>query len=230
MIVNIDTYMKDMQSLLTESFGEALCYIGLQGSYLRGEATENSDIDVVVILEKLTMADMGTYRQIIEKLPKPHLSCGFICGREEMQNWNTLELCQLLYSTRDYYGCLSDFLPCWTGDDAVQYVKLSADNLYHVLCHSYIHGSSEDLTDSLPGLYKQAYFILQNLHYLRSCRGDSAGEFVLSKRDLLDRLTGDERTILEKSLYYADGGSVVLEKDYRLLFAWCQGIVSKMAS
>ncbi|MBQ9141799.1 MAG: nucleotidyltransferase domain-containing protein [Lachnospiraceae bacterium] len=31
-----------------DEFGDRLLYVGLQGSYLRGEATESSDIDIMV--------------------------------------------------------------------------------------------------------------------------------------------------------------------------------------
>lgn len=35
---------------LEETFGERVWFVGLQGSYSRGEETEKSDIDMVVIL------------------------------------------------------------------------------------------------------------------------------------------------------------------------------------
>ena len=35
-----------------------ICFAGLQGSYAREEATETSDIDVVVILDRLDMSDL----------------------------------------------------------------------------------------------------------------------------------------------------------------------------
>ena len=41
---NIDNYLENLISRCKDSFGERLVYAGLQGSWLRGEATENSDI------------------------------------------------------------------------------------------------------------------------------------------------------------------------------------------
>ena len=41
---NIDNYLEKLISRCKESFGDRLVYVGLQGSYLRGEATENSGI------------------------------------------------------------------------------------------------------------------------------------------------------------------------------------------
>ena len=50
---NVESYMQNVIKLLKESFGDRLLYVGLQGSYLRGEATESSDIDVAVIIDSL---------------------------------------------------------------------------------------------------------------------------------------------------------------------------------
>lgn len=45
---NLSEYMKNLTSELTRVFGDRLFYIGLQGSYARGEADESSDLDVMV--------------------------------------------------------------------------------------------------------------------------------------------------------------------------------------
>ena len=43
-MLRIDEYVDELIILLKDAFGERLMYIGLQGSYLRNEETENSDI------------------------------------------------------------------------------------------------------------------------------------------------------------------------------------------
>ena len=50
-MVNITIWMQNFLQTLTETFGNRVCFVGLQGSYGRGEATETRDIDVVVILD-----------------------------------------------------------------------------------------------------------------------------------------------------------------------------------
>ena len=49
----VQKYMERLVQLLRQQFGEQLLYVGLQGSCRRGEATENSDIDAVVVLLSL---------------------------------------------------------------------------------------------------------------------------------------------------------------------------------
>ncbi|MBQ6570194.1 MAG: nucleotidyltransferase domain-containing protein [Clostridia bacterium] len=115
------------------AFGKRLLYVGLQGSYLRGEAQENSDIDVMVILERFSVQDMERYREILKKSGFYEKSCGFICGRDELLCWNPLEVNQLKHTTKDLLGVLTDYLPPATREDEVNYVKLSLGNLYHEL-------------------------------------------------------------------------------------------------
>ena len=74
-------------SALRNTFGSRIIFIGLQGSYARNEATEKSDIDTVVILDKLTVEDINTYNKMLDTLTHRELICGFISGKDELYNW-----------------------------------------------------------------------------------------------------------------------------------------------
>ena len=53
-----------------EAFGEErIVCAGLQGSRGRGEASPESDIDLVLILDKVTADDLITYSQLLDTLP-----------------------------------------------------------------------------------------------------------------------------------------------------------------
>lgn len=52
MVADITVWMQNFLLTLNESFENRVWFVGLQGSYGRGEATEASDIDVVVILDE----------------------------------------------------------------------------------------------------------------------------------------------------------------------------------
>ena len=49
-MVDITAWMNDFLQNLNHTFENRVWFVGLQGSFARGEATETSDIDVVVIL------------------------------------------------------------------------------------------------------------------------------------------------------------------------------------
>ena len=215
-MINVDTYISELIQLLTRKFGTRLCYVGLQGSYLRGEATDSSDIDIMVVIDGLTVADLDDYRAIIESLGDFDKSCGFICSKKDLENWNPLEICNLLHSTKDYFGILCKLVPAYTEQDIRNFLKFSINNLYHEICHRYIHADQERNVQSLPFTYKGAFFILQNLHYLRS------GEFAGTKVELLERLDGIDRVVLERLMAYSRGENRDFAESYELLFHWCQ--------
>ena len=194
MMFDLDKYLRDLVQNCRTVFGERLLYIGLQGSYLRGEANENSDIDVMVILDRFSMKDMDSYREILKMIGFYERSCGFICGREEITRWNPLEVCQLRHTTKDIYGVLKDYLPRATREDEINHVKLSLGNLYHELCHRYIHADKDINTVKFRGTCKSVLFLIQNLHFLES------GRFILSLSKYLILMVWKQWTYLDASL------------------------------
>lgn len=183
--------MQELIGELKNAFGSRLLYVGLQGSYMRGEATGSSDIDVMLVLDKLSAFDMDEYRGILKKLGNYEKSCGFVCGREEITRWNPLEVCQLLHTTEDLYGCLADLLPAASRTDEINYVKLSLGNLYHELCHRYIHTDRENSKRKFRGTCKGFFFLIQNLHYLEN------GEFTVTEKALKAAVSEADRRVLE---------------------------------
>ena len=134
-MIDIESYIRQLIPLLKDCSGARLTYVGLQGSYLRGEATDTSDIDIMVVIDGLSVNDLDRYRAMIQSLKHFDKSCGFICGKEDIANWNPLEICHLLNCTKDYFGVLSELVPTYTKEDIWNFVKLSVNNLYHEICH-----------------------------------------------------------------------------------------------
>lgn len=215
-MINIESYIAELISSLQNSLDHNLLYVGLQGSYLRGEATESSDVDIMVILDSLTVSDLDTYRSVIQSLDYYERSCGFICSKEDIAAWNPLEICHLIHSTKDYYGKLREFVPAYTEQDIRNFVKMSLNNLYHELCHRYIHSSPERNAAALPGTYKGVFFILQNMHYLNT------GFFTPTREELLAQLKGKHKAVLERSMAYSQGKAFDFRESYELLLTWCQ--------
>ncbi len=210
---DLEDYLQKLIAECNYAFGGRLLYVGLQGSYMRGEATDKSDIDVMIILEDFSVKDMDVYREILKKIGNYEKSCGFICGRDEITRWSPLEVYQLLHTTKDLFGELKDFLPSATRKDEINYVRLSLGNLYHELCHRYIHAGREKNMAAFRGTCKRAFFLIQNLHYLES------GSFLVTKRDLKEKVSEEDRAVLETAElpdgYDYDGA-------FRLMFRWCQ--------
>lgn len=190
----IDEYIDALTDTLKDAFGERLVYIGLQGSYLRKEETDSSDIDIMAVIDNITVEDLKIYQKALVSLENFDKSCGFICGKTDLEHWNPLEICHLLNTTKDYYGELKSLVPAYTVEDERNYVKLSLNNLYHEICHRYIHADREYNISKLPITCKSVFFILQHLYYL------SSGSFIQTKRELLECLQDEDRTVLELSI------------------------------
>lgn len=221
-MIRIEEYIDELTDILADAFGERLVYIGLQGSYLRNEATENSDIDIMAVIDDISVEDLDTYRQALVSIGNFDKSCGFICGRADLSHWNPLELCHLLNTTKDYYGELKNLVPAYTMEDERNYVKFSLNNLYHEICHRYIHADREHNISRLPVTCKSVFYIVQHLHYLRT------GNFVPTKRELLECVQDEDKAVLALSVSLRNDDGYDFDRAFSLLFRWCQSALARI--
>lgn len=215
-MLDVKVYMDELIDRLQRQFGDRLVYVGLQGSYMRGEATETSDIDPMVVLRDVSAADLRAYRAMVEAMPSPELACGFLCGQAELMHWNALEAFHLLHSTRDVLGELTPLLPAYTRDDVRAYVKLGAGNLYHGAVHRYVHGTPERLRAALPGMTKSAFFLLQDAAWLEK------GVFAENRRALLPLLRAEDARLL------ALDEAASLDDAVDALLTACRGLMERI--
>lgn len=213
---SIDHYIEELTDKLKAAFGERLAYVGLQGSYLRNEETPSSDIDVMAVIESLSVEDLRAYRNALVSVGNFEKSCGFICSKGDLEHWNPLEICHLLHTTKDYYGELKPLVPAYTVEDERNFVKLSLNNLYHEICHRYIHAERERNISKLRTTCKSVFFILQHLYYL------SSGNFIPTKRELLECVQGEDKEVLELSISLQEGSDYDFDRAFSTLFRWCQ--------
>ena len=185
---DINVWLDIVIKKLQNEFEQRLLFVGLQGSYNRGEATPNSDIDIVVILDNLSFEDLKKYHLIIDSMPDKDKSCGFISGREELQNWSKSDLFQFFYDTKSLIGNLQDLIQAPTIEDAKQAVKIGSENLYHTSVHSFIH--SNNRAEDLKNLYKSTFFILQAKYFIET------EKYIPTKIQLSELLNGMDRDIL----------------------------------
>ena len=190
------SWIKQLSQKLQEAFGKRLLFVGLQGSRARGEHTPQSDIDAVVVLDALTLEDLQTYKNILNQMPLQDKACGFISGAEELKNWPKQELFQFKNDTLDIYGQLEPLLPEITRQEAFYAMQTGAGAIYHILCHSYLHGN---IKEALPGVCKTAFFVLQAQYYLKT------GLYVPTKAKLLPLLSSKEQGFIQVCL---NGGEI----------------------
>lgn len=80
---DINRWLASFRKRLTQLFDDRLRFLGLQGSYGRGEATPESDIDVVVILDHAGFDDLCAYRLMLDGDSRSSQICGFVAGEDD---------------------------------------------------------------------------------------------------------------------------------------------------
>lgn len=212
-MVDISAFMEHLLRRLDETFASRVWFVGLQGSYGRGEATNHSDIDVVLILDVLSAEDLRAYEAMMDTLPHRERICGFVSGKAELLSWEPSDLFQFYYDTKPIKGTLDELLPLLDSAAVDRAIRIGACNLYHGCVHNMLHEKSDDV---LKGLYKSASFMVQAIVYRLT------GRYVRQQKDLLTVALPEEREIIETFLHLKNGGSVDFDAMSQTLFAWAR--------
>lgn len=212
-MIDIDIWMKDFLKALDETFKQRVWFVGIQGSYARGEATENSDIDMVVILDELTINDLQIYDRMLDTLSYRELICGFLSGKGELMNWDAADLFQFYYDTKPIKGSLDDLLVLIDDTALNRAIKTGVCNIYHGCVHNMLYDKSEDI---LKGLYKAASFVVQAIYFKQT------GHYIRQQSELLEIVLSEERIIVDTFLTIKNGGVIDFKEISNILFTWSQ--------
>lgn len=215
-MIDISTWLKTFLSILVETFDNRIYFVGLQGSYARGEATEASDIDIVVILDELSAIDIQRYNAMLDKMPHRELICGFLSGKRELLNWETSDLFQFYHDTKPIKGALDCLIPLLDSAAVERAIKMGACNIYHSCVHNMLHEKTDEI---LRGLYKSASFVVQALVF------NQTGLYVRHLKELLNLASSDDREIIETFLRFKNGEVINFDKDSERLFCWVQRLI-----
>ena len=219
-MIDITTWMQNFLQALNETFTKRVWFVGLQGSYGRGEATETSDIDIVVILDELSAMDIQTYNNMLDTLSHRELICGFLSGKKEIMNWDPSDLFQFCYDTTPIKGSLDGVMAVIEKSAVDRAIKIGACNIYHGCVHNMIYEKSEDI---LRGLYKSASFVIQAIAFKQT------GNYISHQKDLLQAVSSDELPIVETFLNLKNGGAVEFNLMSELLFAWSKKWIAEIS-
>lgn len=212
-MIDIDIWMKYFLKALDETFKQRVWFVGIQGSYARGEATENSDIDMVVILDELTINDLQIYDRMLDTLSYRELICGFLSGKGELMNWDAADLFQFYYDTKPIKGSLDDLLVLIDDTALNRAIKTGVCNIYHGCVHNILYDKSEDI---LKGLYKAASFVVQAIYFKQT------GHYIRQQSELLEIVLSEERIIVDTFLTIKNGGVIDFKEMSNILFTWSQ--------
>lgn len=210
-MLDITVWMKNFLRTLDETFGSRVWFVGLQGSYGRGEAMETSDIDIVVILDELSAMDIRTYNAMLDTLPNREMICGFLSGKDDIMNWEPSDLFQFYYDTTPMKGSLDELLAVIDDSSVNRAIKIGACNIFHGCVHNMLYEKSEDI---LRELYKSASFIVQAIAFKQT------GNYIRHQKELLQVVSADERVIVSNFLNLKKGGMVEFDLMSETVLIW----------
>ena len=215
-MIDITTWMQNFLQTLNETFANRVWFVGLQGSYGRGEANDMSDIDIVVILDVLSSSDIQTYHAMLDSLPHRELICGFVSGKDELLHWEPSDLFQFYHDTTPIQGSLDELLAMIDKSAVNRAIKIGACNIYHGCVHNMLHEKSEDI---LKGLYKSASFVVQAIAFKQT------GKYIKQQSELRSVVSTDERVIVDTFLKLKDGCTFDFYNISDALFSWSKKII-----
>ena len=217
-MIEIECWMNEFLQKLNDTFQKRIWFAGLQGSYGRGEATEASDIDVVVILDEVSPVDLQTYGKMLDTLPNRELICGFLSGKTEIQNWEPSDLFQLYYDTTPIQGSMDELLVLLDEEAVRRAIKIGTCNIHHGCVHNMLHHKCEN---TLKNLYKYASFVVQAICF------SETGNYIRHQKDLIDVVSPEEQAIISTFLALKNGGEVRFREQSELLFNWAKKWIAK---
>ncbi len=216
--MDVELWIKNFVRVLNDTFADRVWFVGLQGSYGRGEARDTSDIDMVVILDELSISDVQAYNAMLDRLPYRERICGFLSGKNEILNWEPSDLFQFYYDTTPIQGSLDELLSVMDKTAVDRAIKIGACNIYHGCVHNMLHEKSDDV---LRGLYKSASFVVQAIVFRQT------GRYIKQQNELLSIAFPDEREVVNAFLKLKNGETIEFDKMSNALFLWSKKWIVK---
>ncbi len=189
----VDQWLDKFLERLKSTFGGRLVFVGLHGSWARGEGKAESDIDITTVLDQVDPKDLCAFRKIIVSMPNAKNSaCGGLYSIAEEQTLPRFEGAHLFYEYKVLYGTLDDIVKKPTPIDLLEDVRFKASSNLFIARNYLIY--PHDPRKVVPRLhypFKCCFFGLQSWILLCEDR------FVALKNDLIDALTdADDREVV----------------------------------
>ena len=224
----VDQWLGEFLQRLRKTFGGRLVFVGHHGSWARGDATPDSDIDTMVVLDHIASSDLAAYRAVIDAMPDGGRDAsGLLNSVAEMRALPRSGLTQCFYGCQVLHGAIDGIVERPTADDLLADILIMAsDNLTsarHYLLFPH------DLSAKVHGLryrFKRCLYALQEWLLVRQ------GEFLARKDQLLEALTDeDDRAVVAvvRDWPQTEADRTARPRHYiELLERWSRGMLARV--
>jgi ADP-ribose pyrophosphatase YjhB (NUDIX family) len=189
----VDSWLGDFVSRLRDAFADRLVFVGHHGSWARGEAGGESDIDTIVILDRIEPHDLATYRSVVHSMPGGGRDAsGLVNSASEMRSRPRSELLQYFYGCQVLHGSLDGVVECPSAADLIEDARRKASNNLLTARHYLLY--PHDLAQKVHGLH---YPFKECVYTLQAWMLAQSGRFLPRKEDLLAELAdADDRSVV----------------------------------
>ena len=176
----VQTLLKKFVSLMKKTYGKNLVFIIHHGSWATGEANPESDIDILVMLEKITKKELDKLRNILDQERFKKMTV-LLFSKLDMNNFVPFKRHQFHYGAELLYG--KCFLPQPTEEEMLIEIRKIADTVGYWSKFLFTHQKqAENIARKIYWRFREAIIALKvYIHW-------KTGEFPLTRKRLKELL------------------------------------------
>ncbi|HJN14492.1 MAG TPA: nucleotidyltransferase domain-containing protein [Armatimonadota bacterium] len=228
---DVDSWLEEFHQRVLECFGERLIFLAHHGSWARGEARPDSDIDAFVIVDHVDDETLLAYRKLIDAMPltNEHMVSTFFGSTPELSVWPRHEQIQCWFGCKILHGDLADLVEPPTDGDFITDVRLKASDNLHMARHYLLH--PHDMTGRMRQLaypFKEACYAMQSwMHLTTGIRYDSK----LAMLDALEDETDREVVLAVRNWQTITSDKPEVATEYAaLLERWARAMLERLVA
>lgn len=170
----MDSILLKLRKEAIVTLGENLVCLLHHGSRAKGEASPESDYDIIIIVKKIDEETLGTIRNVIKSFPR--LST-YLLSVDELKTLPRAHLLEFVYA-KPLYGKISVERP--TSDEVRQYVSHIRRDELHMVRHYLLH------PHPLKKKAKHVYYGLKSAYiYLSFLAFSESGELPATRKETI---------------------------------------------
>jgi predicted nucleotidyltransferase len=184
----VDTWLAEFVTKLKEAFGGRLVWVGHHGSWASGEARPESDIDCMVVLDRIEEDDLTLVREAASSMPQGlessrhtlELASGILRSVSELKLTPRFALVQYFYGCKVLHGSLDGIVRKPEPRDLLEDIKLKVSENTIAARHYLVFYPHE----STKSVHKLKYFFKCAFYALQSWVLVTQGRFINRKDDI----------------------------------------------
>ncbi|TKJ43333.1 hypothetical protein CEE36_04695 [candidate division TA06 bacterium B3_TA06] len=224
----VDKWLADFLAKLRKRFGDRLIFVGHHGSWARGEAGPESDIDCTVVLDRVEDDDLTTFRDIINIMPNAQsVASGLLLSVSELKQMPRYEHMQFFYGCKVFHGSIDHLITPPPSESLIADIKFKASDNLHAARHYLL------FPHDLPKVVHKLKYHFKNCFYaLQWWVLINESKFIPRKDDIIEMLddTDDKEVVrVARDWHKLEDDRTQRPAYYiELLERWSRGMIAKL--